>query len=83
MRFCPVALLLATQDRKSNPRLPWIGHTAQSPCLLSPSTAWAASPPQAMFNMSTNAASHRMFLVGNGQAESEKPPGSVAGWLLR
>jgi len=35
------------------------------------------------FNMSTNAASHRIFLVGNGEAESEKPPGSVAGWLLR
>ena len=31
-RFCPVALLLATQDCKSNPRLPWNGHTAQPPC---------------------------------------------------
>ena len=35
------------------------------------------------FNMSTNAVFHRIFLVGNGEAESEKPPGSVAGWLLR
>jgi hypothetical protein len=25
MRFC--LSFLATQDRKSNPRLPWIGHT--------------------------------------------------------
>ena len=35
------------------------------------------------FNMSTNAVFHRIFLVGNGESESEKPPGSVAGWLLR
>jgi hypothetical protein len=30
------------------------------------------------FNMGTNAASHRIFLVGNGEAESEKPPGRMA-----
>jgi hypothetical protein len=33
-------------------------------------------------NMSTDAASHRIFLAEKGEAESEKPPGSVAGLPL-
>ena len=35
------------------------------------------------FDMSKHAASHRILLAGREASLKAKPPGSVAGWLLR